>query len=86
MRDDPHLIEEIKVGSIVQIAPEEDHGARLQLMVVSKLETWGIRGTLPNGGEVGRPWSLIEPTGGQIVFGPDGKRFIPPPPTVKHHA
>ena len=86
MREDLHLIDEIKPGSIMQITPDEDHGSRLQLLVVTKIETWGVRGDLSSGGNVGRPWSLVEPTGGVIVFGPDGNRFEPPAPTVKHHA
>ena len=86
MRDDPHLIEDIKPGSIMQIGPDEAHGSRLQFLIVTKVESWGVRGDLPNGGNVGRPWSLVEPTGGMVVFDKDGKRFEPPPPTVKHHA
>lgn len=86
MRDNADDIRKIKIGSIVQIAPEEDHGSRLQLLVVTGIESWGIRGDLSSGGNVGRPWSLIEPTGGVVVFDKDGKRFEPPPPTVKHHA
>lgn len=86
MKNDPALIKEINVGSIVQIAPEEDHGTRLRLMVVTKIESWGVSGYVHGtDGGISRTWNLIEPTGGMLVFDPTGKRLTPPKSTAKHH-
>lgn len=79
-------IEKIKVNAIVQINKLDDHGTALRYMVVTKLETWGVRGMLIHNGElVGRPWSHIEPTGGAAVFDHSGERLLPDVPRLKHH-
>lgn len=84
MRDDPQSLKGVKVGSIMQIGPDEDHGHRLKLLVVTQVESWGVKGALPDGSIVGRPWDKIEHTGGSIVFDHNGKR-IRETAKPKHH-
>ena len=84
MRDDPELIAKIKVGSIVQIVPEEDHGTPKRLLVVTEIESWGVSGYLQNDLKIARTWNLIEPTGGSIVFDQNGKRVVADKPRFHH--
>lgn len=86
MMNDPDLIRRIIPGSIVQIVPEEDHGLRTRLLVVTRVNSWGVDGTVEgHPGSVSRTWNLIEPTGGQLVFDADGKRVGPTPQAQRHH-
>lgn len=87
MKNDPALIAKVKVHSIVQITPDEDHGMGCQLLIVNKIEEWGVRGVLFNGPEISRTWNLVEDTGGIAVFDPaTQKRWEPEaPPREKHH-
>lgn len=81
----PADYKEIKINSIVQISPEEDHGTKLQFGVVTSVESWGVRMRLHNGGVISRTWNLIEQTGGMAVFDNFGQRLEEPKPTSKHH-
>lgn len=84
MRNDPAILKDIKPGDIFQIVPEEDHGYRLRLMVVTEVKSWGVAGNV--GGEmISRTWNLIEPTGGRMVFDASGKRIGEQAPVGKHH-
>lgn len=83
MKDDPNLIAQVKVGDIVQLTPDAD--AALRLLVVDKIESWGIVGGVPGvGGVYRRTWQFIEPTGGKLVFDKDGKR-VTAAPVARHH-
>lgn len=91
MRNDPASTAQIEPGSIVQVIPTDDNrdfGGRLAEVV--SVETWGVVAAIRTVG-VGSttgvhrfPWSMIEPTGGKIVFAQDGKR-IADAPKQKHH-
>lgn len=93
MRNDVESIKQIEPHSIVQVVPSDDNRGFDGLLaeVVSK-ETWGVIAAIRTIG-VGStlsiqrfPWSMIEPTGGRIVFDiKDGRRIDPVAPTVKHH-
>lgn len=87
MKNDPALIAKVKVGSVMQITPDEDHGLGCHLMIVRKIEEWGVRGCLFAGPDISRTWNLVEDTGGVAIFDPETKqRFAPePPPEGKHH-
>lgn len=76
----------VKPGHIMQIAPEEDHGSALRMLVVEKVLTWGVEGYIAGApGIVSRTWNLIEPTGGSAVFDQKGKRLRETEAPAKHH-
>lgn len=86
MKDDPESIKRVKVGSIMQIVPEEDHGLGCHFLFVTRLEGWGVRGLDFSGNEISRTWNLVENTGGIAVFDPRTRRRITPEkPPEKHH-
>jgi len=73
-----------QVGAIMQIGSDDEHA--LALMVVDKVESWGVRGYLPHvHGTMQRSWSAIEPTGGVVRLDREGKTFAAPAPPMKHH-
>jgi hypothetical protein len=92
MRNDPESTRLVEIGSVVQIIPTGDNrGFDGILAEVSEKHTWGVVGTIRTIG-VGSslsiqrlPWSLIEPTGGKIVFNTEGKRVGDAEPMQKHH-
>lgn len=76
---------------IVQLTMDDDRGFRGCLLIVSHVETWGVKGwvVVPGSGSkpafYGAAWDKFELTGGRAAFGPDGQRLIPPEPEGAHH-
>lgn len=85
MKDDKASTDAIRLGSIVQISPKDDHGCSMFLGVVTNKESHGVQIRLHGGALTSRTWNLIEPTGGMEIFRPDGARWNPDAPSSKHH-
>ena len=92
MRNDPESTKQIEPHAIVQIVPSDDNRGFDGLLaeVVTK-ETWGVTAAIRTMG-VGStvavhrfPWSMIEPTGGTVVFDTNGKRVADLALKQKHH-
>lgn len=81
--------EAIRPGDIYQITHQDDRGFRGCMLVVERLETWGLTGWVQvAGGQLafyGQVWSHIEPTGGRAVFGKDGQRVRETAVPGAHH-
>ena len=88
MRGDKKSTEAIKVGSILQVDPKAELGTAKggELAIVAVKHSWGVDARVASiEGTVPLSWQHVEPTGGVMVWAPDGTRFTPEGPGIAHH-
>lgn len=97
MQSTTEATKDVGIGSILQVSPDGDlppglapetnpiDKRHLQLGIVREKHAWGVRIVLADNTVIPLAWEHVEPTGGRIIWGPDGKRVAPLPPGIKHH-